>query len=104
MRIAIDSANLQDPQALVATLAHELCHVHLISDGRIDPDRPDHEPLTDLLTVFLGFGIFNANTAVQFKQFEDGVMQGWSSSRQGYLPEEAFGYALALYTWVRREP
>jgi len=54
------------------------------------------EPLTDLLTVFLGFGVFTANAAFRIEQHQDGRSQGWSARRQGYLSEEEFGYALAV--------
>jgi hypothetical protein len=42
------------PTALVATVAHELGHVLLLGEGRISAQQQDHEPLTDLLTVFFG--------------------------------------------------
>jgi hypothetical protein len=32
---------------------------------------PAHEPMTDLLTVFLGLGIFTANSAARFQQFQN---------------------------------
>lgn len=56
------------PMALVATIAHELGHVLLLGDGRISAERKDHEPLTDLLTVFFGLGIFSANAAFEYSR------------------------------------
>jgi len=44
------------------TALHELGHVLLLADGKISKDRKDHEHLTDLLTVWLGLGIFTANS------------------------------------------
>jgi hypothetical protein len=44
--VSINVALLNDPEALVATIAHELGHIHLLSDERISRDTPDHEPLT----------------------------------------------------------
>ena len=63
----------------------------------------DMEPLTDLLTVFLGLGVFSANTAARFQQHDDGHKQGWSMQRLGYLPEEIYGYALAKFAQERGE-
>ena len=103
MVVAIRSTQLKDPLALVATLAHELGHVILLGGRLIDPKTPDHEPMTDLLTVFLGLGIFTANSAGRFKQFQDNRRQGWSMQRLGYLPEEVFGYALARFAAERGE-
>jgi hypothetical protein len=56
-----------------------------------------------LLTVFLGFGIFNSSAARQFKQFQDERQYGWSTHRLGYLPEEMYGYALAKFAEMRGE-
>lgn len=87
------------PLALVATVVHELAHERLLGERRVDPDRRDQEPLTDLLTVYLGFGVFTANAALEFA----GQHSGWSASRLGYLTEPMYGYALARYAWLRGE-
>ena len=101
--LALEEGKLDDAAAVVATTAHEMCHIHLLGDGRVDPEDEDHEPLTDLLTVFFGLGVFTANAAFQFEQWEDGLMQGWSASTAGYLPEDAYGYSLALFALIRGE-
>jgi hypothetical protein len=101
--IAINSSQMDDPAALVATLAHELGHVILLRPGLVGRDEPDMEPLNDLLTVFLGFGVFSANTAFQFRQHISYDRQGWSARRLGYLSEEQFGYALARFAVERGE-
>ena len=59
--------------------------------------------MNDLLTVFLGFGVFNANAAFQFHQYTKNDSQGWSTRRLGYLSEELFGYALARFAFERKE-
>src|SRR5450631_1858628 len=101
--VAIRSSQLKDPLSLVATMAHELGHVILLGGGLITPNDPDHEPMTDLLTVFLGLGIFTSNSAGRFTQFQDERHQGWSMQRLGYLPEHAYGYALAKFALARGE-
>jgi hypothetical protein len=75
----------------VATIAHELGHVILLGRGLMSPKTSDHEPMTDLLSVFLGLGIFNANSANRFKHYQDERRSGWSMQRLGYLTEEIFG-------------
>ncbi|WP_433353594.1 hypothetical protein ACQP25_09280 [Microtetraspora malaysiensis] len=97
--IAIDQRQAARPMALVATIAHELGHVRLLDEQRVTPDRYDHEPLTDLLTVYFGLGIFTANSAFTFSQGD----QGWSHTRLGYLSEQMLGYALACYAHLRGE-
>lgn len=101
--IGVNHDELSNPLSVVATLAHELAHVHLLGDKRLSPEAEDHERLTDLLTVFFGLGIFTANSAFQFSQWQEGGLQGWSTQRMGYLDEPALGYALACYAWVRSE-
>ena len=86
---------------LVAVIAHELAHARHLGEKRISPDEPDHEDTTDLATVFFGLGVFNANAVAQFQQWSTGNMSGWRSSRIGYLDEPIFGYALALWAYVR---
>ncbi len=103
MIVAIRSTQLKDPLSLVATVAHELGHVILLGGGRMNPGTPDHEAMTDLLTVFLGLGIFTANSAGRFTQFQDDKHQGWSMQRLGYLPEPVYGYALAKFAMERGE-
>lgn len=97
--IAVSGTQATDPTALVATIAHELGHERLIGEYRVTGHERDHEPLTDLLTVYLGFGVFNANAALRFSQNN----QGWRTQRLGYLDERMFGYGLAHYAWLRGE-
>jgi hypothetical protein len=99
--IALEEEALNEPAQLAATICHELAHVHLIGAGRLKPDEQDGEPLTDLLTVYFGAGIFSANSAFQFSQWQLGNRGGWSASKQGYLSEPLFGYALACFSWYR---
>ena len=99
--IGLDGAGLNRPGSLAATICHELGHVHLLADRRIALEEPDGEPLTDLLTVYFGAGILTANAAFQFNQWQEGRMQGWSASAQGYLSEALWGYSLACYARFR---
>lgn len=102
-KVSINVSKLNNPTALVATIAHELGHVILLGDGRLSRDDKSHEYMTDLLTVFLGLGIFTANSVVQFSQWQSHSHQGWSISRQGYMTEEQFGYALAACAWMKND-
>ena len=102
-KIAINVSEFKNPTKLVATIAHELGHVILLGGGKISRDDKNHEHLTDLITVFLGLGIFTANSAFQFSQWQDHSHQGWSTSRLGYMSEEMFAYSLAAYSWMRGE-
>ena len=100
--IGIEQRQLQDPFVLVATLAHEVGHVRLLGGGLIERD-PYHELLTDLFTVFCGFGVFSANSACMFDQHQGNFYHGWSYRRHGYLSQQVYGYALACWTFLPQE-
>jgi len=101
--VGYDAAALADPLQLAATFAHELAHVHLLGHGRVVGDEPDHEPLTDLCTVFFGVGILNANTGVIEQNLRTGHIEMWRMGRLGYLDLRTFGYAFAVFAHLRRE-
>lgn len=97
--IAVGMDNAPDPRRVVAVAAHELCHHKLLYRGLARPDERDHEPLTDLATVFFGLGIFTANAAFTFSQGSG----GWRRQQLGYINQPMFGYALARAAWLRGE-
>ena len=97
--IAVRDDQPARPMALVATIAHELGHVRLLGERRIAPGRADGEPLTDLVTIFFGLGIFGANAALDVWRDE----RYTRSARLGYLTEPMFGYGLATYAYLRGE-
>lgn len=103
INIWLEGSRLNDATTVVSTLAHELGHVLLLADGRCSHEAPDHEPLTDLLTVFFGLGIFTANSTIRSVNWRYGNWEGWSIARQGYLTMPEVAYALALYCHARGE-
>jgi hypothetical protein len=102
-RIGVEVGQLSDPQSLVATLAHELGHELLLGQERVSPEEADHEPLTDLLTVYFGMGVFTGNSTLQDRGWSDGMWAGWQTRRLGYLDQRTFGYAMARFAWARGE-
>jgi hypothetical protein len=94
--IFIEEQNLSDPEAMVAVLAHEFSHIKLLGENRM---QENHEHLTDLFTVVFGLGIFNANAS--FKEIK--TADSWGHNSLGYLSQQEWGYALALYTHFREE-
>ncbi len=104
--VTIDRSNVSQPARLLAVIAHELGRVRLFGERRATADRQDHEPLTDLATVYLGMGIFTANAAFNFGRISGYAIEpvgGWQSRRLGYMTEQMFGYALARYAVYRGE-
>lgn len=116
--VGLEVAEASDAAYLVAVIAHELCHVRLLGERRITAERKDHERLTDLLTVFFGFGVFTTNAALRFGETGRGfsvqplghldertlnAARDDGRSRLGYLAEREFGYAMACHAWLRHE-
>lgn len=101
--IWIDQAQAADPMHLVATIAHELAHCTLLGENWLTVQEADHEFVTDLLPVVRGLGIFLANATIRESSYSDAYIHLWRASRQGYLPARMFGYALALFAWLRPE-
>jgi hypothetical protein len=100
-RIGIEKSQAAAPMSLVATLAHELAHVLLSGGGRVAREEEDFEPLTDLATVFLGLGIFGANSCVNDSGWRTAGWSGWKVSRLGYLSQSTWSYALARWAKLR---
>jgi hypothetical protein len=102
--ITYDPAALTQPTALVATFAHELAHYRLASRGAPPGGAQTSEFATDLTTVYLGFGLFGANSAFTFQQHQSVMLQGWSWSRLGYLDQRNWCFALAVFLALRKQP
>jgi len=102
VQISYTPALLADPQRLIATFAHELGHYLLATAPTRPPCSDDeNEFLTDLTAVYLGFGVFVANTVFEFEAISDGTRQGWRMGRSGYLPERDVMFATALFIAVK---
>ena len=97
--IRVSASLLDQPEVLVAVLAHEVGHEVLLGAGRIVTYRTDQEALIDLFAVFAGFGIFMANAA--HTSIPDGH-EGRQVARF-YLREHALSDSLAYYALLRSE-
>ena len=103
--LAIDRSSVADPAVLLAVIADELARARLAGEHGVSAERKDQAPLTDLLTVYLGMGIFTANAAFDFSRTRPlARIGGWRASRLGCLTEQMFGYGLACYARLRGEP
>jgi hypothetical protein len=113
-----DRAQAALPEAIVGTLCHEVAHawrtIHGLSLGEEGtPYRGAvgggevalEEKLTDLTTIFLGFGIFTVNNAYRYRSAGDfdgvNAYAWWSHSSTGYLSPQAMSYPLAMQCVAR---
>ena len=92
------------PRHLIATFAHELSH-YLVACIRepIPGGREVHELTTELGAAYTGFGVFCANEAFAFGQFQGAGSQGWSARRSGYFSERTWAFCLAVFTALKDE-
>ncbi|MCY1054128.1 hypothetical protein [Nannocystis sp. SCPEA4] len=100
----VDLALLDDPGGITATLAHEVAHAFRTHHALCEDDRDLEEALTDLTTVFLGFGVLNANAALRHRSqaIHDGTFRSqWSVQRIGYLSPQELCFALAVQIYAR---
>lgn len=98
--ISIETNQLKNPVALIATIAHELAHHRLLGEKRIEEND---EFLTDLTAIFFGFGIFLNNSKFNFSQFQDSTHQGWAMNTTGYLPKQIIHFAMAWLNVYRKD-
>ncbi|MGZ8311901.1 MAG: hypothetical protein ACXWUP_05110 [Allosphingosinicella sp.] len=88
----------RDQTGLVATFAHELAHYLLATNEKPGPGGWElHELHADLAAVYLGFGIFLANSARTYEVFHGSRGSGWRSQLQGYLSEGALVTATIIF-------
>lgn len=109
VRHAVDP--LAHPAVLAAIIAHELARARLLGRDRAAADPSGDERLTELAALFLGMGVFAANSAHLAQRWTmivptaaDGVPHVAQCRRAtGHLDEAEFGYALACLCGLRRE-
>jgi len=91
-KIELAKSNEANPQLMVTVIAHELAHVKLLGENHISEAHQNMEEITDLATIFMGFGVFMANSC-ETKDIR------WMS-RNGYLPNEIIAYTNALICYI----
>jgi hypothetical protein len=104
-RFGLDVEQLGDAQILIAALCHEIGHAFRTRHGLVKPDRKREEDLTDLTTVYLGFGIFTVNASDRFEQtfHLEGDMQYTKRrlTQAGYLSPQDMSFLLAAQLVAR---
>lgn len=104
-RFGLDIAQLGDAQILIAALCHEIGHAFRTRHGLVKADRSREEDLTDLTTVYLGFGIFTVNASDRFEQtfHLEGNMQYTKRrlTQAGYLSPQDMSFLLAAQLVAR---
>jgi len=101
--ITYNQNQVKNPQMLIATFAHELSHYLGATIVEFPPGGEEAwEPATDLIAVFIGYGLFLANTAFTSEAFTGIDSQGWSTQTQGYLSENDLIYAISIFCILKK--
>jgi hypothetical protein len=101
----VDTHQLHDPVGLIGTLAHEVAHAYRSAYDLRDADHAIEERLTDLTTIYLGFGILTVNASQRFESGRQGAGGSWyRHSERGYLAMQAMSFLLAAQNVARGDP
>jgi len=101
--VTYEPAYVNNPEAMIAVFAHALAHYLGASATEPPPGGTENWPqITELLAVFLGFGLMFANTALVFPR--GGCCGGQAVRRQAYVSQEDITYALAIFAALKGLP
>jgi len=94
---------LNNPEAMIAVFAHTLAHYLGTSATEPPPGGAENWPhVTEILAVFLGFGLMFANTALVLPR--GGCCGGPVVRRQAYISQHDITYALAIFSALKGLP
>lgn len=98
----VELSKLTDPLGLVAAMAHEIGHAFRRSHRLERREHDVEEKLTDVTTIYLGFGVLTTAAAARFTtKSHDVIGSSYSHARQGYLGYDEMAYLLGLQLVVR---
>ena len=96
---------LRDPEVMIAHFAHTLAHYLGTTAGEPPPGGEENWPhVTELLAVFMGFGVAMADSAHTAKIRSCGSCSGPAVERENYLSQFDVTYALALFCCLKDIP
>jgi hypothetical protein len=102
-RFGVQIEQLHDPEQAAGVMAHEVAHAWRQHHKLMAEAREREEFLTDLTTIYLGFGILTTNNTDRYRTSGDARESRWSNSSAGYLPPQAMAWLLALQVTARGE-
>jgi len=93
-----------NPEGMIAGFAHTLAHYMAQFSTTEPPGGREHWPhATELLAIFLGFGVMIANSAYTFRG-GCGSCYNPAAVREAFLSETEATYALAMFASLKRIP
>ena len=96
---------MNDPEIVIANFAHNLAHYLGTTAREAPPGGEENWPhVTELLAVFMGFGLMMANSANTAKIRSCSSCSGPAIERENYLSEYDITYALAIFCCLKGLP
>jgi len=97
-----ESDQLDDPIGIVGAMAHEIGHAYRRSFRLEHRDRTIEEKLTDVTTIYLGFGLLTTAASARFiTAHHDNMGSSYAHKRQGYLAPYEMAFMLASQLALR---
>lgn len=99
--IPYNPQQINNPEGMIATFAHTLAHYMGQMAKTPPPGGVEYWPhVTELLAVYLGFGLMFANSAFTFRG-GCGSCYNPAANRDAYLSEQEATYALAIFAVLK---
>ncbi|MCB1772588.1 MAG: hypothetical protein KDI88_03145 [Gammaproteobacteria bacterium] len=103
LTISYDPGYVNNPEAMIAVFSHTLAHYLGSTATEPPPGGTENWPqVTEILAVFLGFGLMFANTALMFPR--GGCCGGPSVQRSAAVSQHDITYALAIFAALKGIP
>lgn len=95
---------ISNPEGMIASFVHVLAHYMGQMARTPPPGGADYWPhVTELLAIYLGFGVMFANSAFSFRG-GCGSCYNPNANRDAYLSEREAAYALAIFAVLKAIP
>ncbi len=105
LTILYDPRQVRNPEAIIASFAHTLAHFLGSMAKDAPPGGEENWPhITEILSVFMGFGLMFANSAFVYRNVTCGSCQPSTVNRTAYLSQYDITYALAIYCVLKDIP
>lgn len=103
LTISYDPGYINNPEAMIAVFSHTLAHYLGSTAPEPPPGGTENWPqVTEILAVFLGFGLMFANTALVFPR--GGCCGGPTVQRSAAVSQHDITYALAIFAALKALP
>lgn len=105
LMVPYDPALVNNPEAMIASLSHQLAY-YLAGLAESPPPGGEQNwaQATEVLAVFLGFGLMFANSAFNVRIQSCGSCGAPAADRQSFLSQYDITYALAIFSVLKGLP